>query len=241
MVEFRSFGRDRTRVKWGYEVLMGWNFNAIYSGFAILIMLFQLPLTCPTALKGVLPLGLEKWSLVFRVLLFSEYFQFFIGAFLLCRIFLVFFSSCQNTQLYVIQGNCHRSPFLGQCMSSRNLTASYLDRWSNLKGSVSSRFLCQLSVHMLAKGARAFFLLWEVYTKGHKKIHRAFFFSFFLFSPPPQHPDSSENAMCHEWMFVIRNSGLTKLEAYCKEIFTCSGPKSLLGKWPEVWKPVSWK
>lgn len=90
-VEFRSFGRDRTRVKWGYEVLMGWNFNAIYSGFAILLMLFQLPLTCPTALKGVLPLGLEKWSLVFRVLLFSEYFQFFIGIFLLCRIFFKFF------------------------------------------------------------------------------------------------------------------------------------------------------
>lgn len=35
---------------------------------------------------------------------------------------------------------------------------------------------------MLAKGARAFFLLWEVYTEGHKKIHRAFFFLSFL--PP---------------------------------------------------------
>lgn len=65
-------------------------------------------------------------------------FQFFSGIYLPCRIFLlpkhpaVFY-------YYFFQVNCHRFPFLGQCVSGRSLTASYLDKWHEPKGQCLSR------------------------------------------------------------------------------------------------------
>lgn len=152
---------------------------------------------------------------------------------MLCRFFFFFLlPKYPAICYYFLQVNCHYFPFLGQCMSGGSLKPPILINDASLKGSVWSCFSCRLGVCWPREFKHS-----SCCGKFTLKVTRRFIMRNF-FSPKTV----LKSTMCQEWiLMVIRNSSLPKLAVKLQRDFTCSGPKPLLGKRPEVWKSVSWE